>query len=94
MTRVLGVRGELASLRGLKLRRALMILFEVPGRVLTRIDMQFNVESTSRASLQFRVELVTRALQSKAILLPALLQSCQHSVQESRRFSFQVPRIK
>lgn len=65
MTRVLGVRGELASLRGLKLTRALMILFEVPGRVLTRIDMQFNVASTSRASLQFRVQLVTRAFAVK-----------------------------
>src|SRR6478752_4041621 len=66
MTRVLGVRGEFASLRGLKLRRALMTRFEVPGRVLTRIDMQFNVASTSRASLQFRVELVTWAFTVKS----------------------------
>lgn len=65
MTRVFGVRGELASLRGLKLRRALMTRFEVVGRVLIRIDMQFSVESTIRASLHFHKGLVQSALCSQ-----------------------------
>lgn len=51
MTRLFGVRGELASLRGLKPRRALMIRFDVAGRALMMIDMQFKVASTIKASL-------------------------------------------
>jgi hypothetical protein len=58
ITRVLGVRGELASLRGLKLRRALMIRLDVAGRVLMMIDMQFKVASTIKASLKWHQRLV------------------------------------
>jgi hypothetical protein len=59
ITRDLGVSGELASLRGLKLRRALMIRLDVVGRVLMMIDMQFRVASTIKASLQFHQRLAT-----------------------------------
>lgn len=59
ITRVLGVRGELASLRGLKLRRALMTRLDAVGRALMMIDMQFKVASTIRASLQFHERLAT-----------------------------------
>lgn len=51
-TRVFGVRGELASLSGLKLMTALRIRLEVDGRVRTRIGRQFSVPSTINASLQ------------------------------------------
>jgi hypothetical protein len=54
MTLFLGVMGEFASFRGLKLRRAFRIRLEVPGRVRTRIDKQFSVASTRRASLYGR----------------------------------------
>lgn len=52
MTRDLGVSGELASLRGLKFRIALRMRLEVVGRVLTRMDRQFSVASTTKASLK------------------------------------------
>lgn len=51
-TLVLGVMGELASFRGLKFITALRMRPEVAGLVRTRIDMQFRVPSTTRASLQ------------------------------------------
>lgn len=47
----LGVMGEFASFNGLKLRTAFMILFEVPGLVLTNTDKEFNVASIRMASL-------------------------------------------
>jgi hypothetical protein len=50
-TRVFGVRGELASLSGLKLMTALRIRLEVDGRVRTRMGRQFSVPSTISASL-------------------------------------------
>lgn len=52
-TRVFGVRGELASLSGLKLMTALRIRLEVDGRVRTRIGRQFSVPSTMSASLNY-----------------------------------------
>ena len=51
MTLFLAVRGELANFKGLKVRRAFRMRFDVPGRVRTRIDMQFSVASTINASL-------------------------------------------
>ena len=51
MTRDLGVIGELASLRGLKERRAFKMRLVVPGRVRANIERQFNVASTTMASL-------------------------------------------
>lgn len=51
-TRILGVKGELASLSGLKARIALTMRLEVDGRVRTRIDRQFSVPSTMSASLR------------------------------------------
>lgn len=51
-TLVLGVMGELASFRGLKFMTALRIRPEVAGLVRTRMDRQFKVPSTTRASLQ------------------------------------------
>lgn len=51
-TRVRGDIGEFAILKGLKAKSIVMILFVVAGRVLTRIDMQFNVASTIIASLR------------------------------------------
>lgn len=50
-TFVFGVMGELASFSGLKLRTELMIRLDVLGRVRIRIERQFRVASTSRASL-------------------------------------------
>lgn len=50
-TLFLGVIGELASLRGLKLRTAFVILFDVLGRVRIRMDRRLRVASTRRASL-------------------------------------------
>jgi hypothetical protein len=51
ITRILGVMGELACLRGLKFRMTFKILFEVWGRARIRIDREFRVASTSTASL-------------------------------------------
>lgn len=50
-TRVLGVIGELASLSGLKFITALRIRLDVDGLLRMRIDRQFKVPSTTRASL-------------------------------------------
>lgn len=50
-TLVFGVMGELASLRGLKPRTVFIIRLDVLGRLRTRMDRQFNVASTRRASL-------------------------------------------
>ena len=50
-TLVFGVMGELASLRGLKARTVFMIRFDVLGRLRIKIDKQFKVASTRRASL-------------------------------------------
>jgi len=47
----LGVMGELANFRGLKLRTVFMIRFAVPGRVRIKIESVLSVASTSRASL-------------------------------------------
>ncbi len=51
-TLVLGVIGELASFRGLKLRTVFKILFEVPGRVRIKTERELRVASTRRASLK------------------------------------------
>lgn len=51
-TLVLGVIGEFASFRGLKLRTVLRIRFDVAGLFRTSIDNVFNVASTTKASLQ------------------------------------------
>lgn len=50
-TLVLGVMGELASFRGLKLRMVFKMRADVLGLVRTRTDKVFRVASTSRASL-------------------------------------------
>jgi len=50
-TLVLGVMGELASFRGLKLRMVFRIRAEVLGLVRTSTDRVLRVASTSRASL-------------------------------------------
>ena len=50
ITRSLGVIG-VARARGLKLRSELTIRFDMPGLVRTNIDKQFNVASTTKASL-------------------------------------------
>ena len=50
-TRILGVIGELACFKGLKLRIAERILFETAGRVRMRTAMPFKVASTSMALL-------------------------------------------
>jgi hypothetical protein len=54
ITLILGVRGEWASLRGSKFRRVFKMRLEVPGLVRTRIDKQFKVASTIKASLHER----------------------------------------
>jgi hypothetical protein len=51
MTLDFGVNGDVASFSGLKFNRAFMIRFEVPGRVLARIDRQFRVASITTALL-------------------------------------------
>lgn len=51
-TRIFGVSGELASLRGLKPMTALRMRLDVDGRVRTRMGRQFSVPSTISASLQ------------------------------------------
>lgn len=51
-TRVRGVIVELASLKGLKLKTALNILFTVLGRVRTRMARELRMASTRRASLK------------------------------------------
>ncbi len=50
-TFVFGVIGELASFKGLKLRTALRMRFDVLGRVRIRMERQFREASTSRTSL-------------------------------------------
>ena len=59
-TLVLGVIGEFASLRGLKLRTAFRILLDVLGRVRISTDSVFRVASTSNASLGKRDEMISR----------------------------------
>lgn len=61
MTLFLGVSGELANFKGLKVRRAFRMRLDVPGRVRTRMDMQFRVASTINASLH---KSVTRSYRS------------------------------
>lgn len=50
-TRVFGVMGELASLSGLKFMTALRMRLDVDGLLRMRMDRQFKVPSTTRASL-------------------------------------------
>jgi hypothetical protein len=50
-TLVLGVMGELASFRGLKLRMVFRMRAEVPGLVRTRTESVLRVASTRRPSL-------------------------------------------
>lgn len=50
-TRVFGVIGELASLSGLKFITALRMRLDVAGLLRMRMDRQFNVPSTTSASL-------------------------------------------
>lgn len=57
ITRFLGVMGELASLRGLKFKMALMILEAIEGRARTRRERQFSVESTKTASLNLLISI-------------------------------------
>lgn len=59
-TRVRGVMGELASLRGLKLITALRIRLDVVGLVRIKMDRQFNVPSTTRASLSLSCQFPVR----------------------------------
>jgi hypothetical protein len=51
ITLLLGVNGELAACRGLKLSNALRIRPDVEGRVRTMMDKQVKVASTKRPSL-------------------------------------------
>ncbi len=51
MTRSFGVMGELASFRGLKFKMAVRILLAIGGRARMSIEREFNVASTSTASL-------------------------------------------
>ena len=55
ITRSLGVIGELACLRGLKFRMTVKILFARWGRARIRIEREFKVASTSKASLWWSV---------------------------------------
>lgn len=55
MTLLLEVNGDGARFKGLKAKTALMIRLDVSGRVLMRIDKQFSVASTTRASLRWLV---------------------------------------
>ena len=54
-TLVFGVMGELASLRGLKLRIELRIRFDVFGRVRVKMERQLMVASTRRTSLRHQL---------------------------------------
>lgn len=83
ITRFLGVRGELASLRGLKLRMALRIRFEVVGRVRMRMERQLRVASTTKASLRnFECQQGKVIFHlASMVFLPALLQDSQHAIQ-------------
>lgn len=51
MTRVLGVIGELASFKGLKLSMAFTILLAMAGRARIKIEREFRVASIKTASL-------------------------------------------
>jgi hypothetical protein len=51
MTRSFGVIGELASFKGLKVKMAFRILLAIGGRARMSIEREFNVASTSTASL-------------------------------------------
>jgi hypothetical protein len=51
ITRSLGVMGELASFKGLKFNIAFKILFAIGGRERMSMEREFNVASTSTASL-------------------------------------------
>jgi hypothetical protein len=53
ITFVLGVNGELAACRGLKLSNALRMRLDVEGRVRAMMDRQFRVASTRRPSLGY-----------------------------------------
>jgi len=50
-TLFLGVRGEFANFKGLKLSTVFMMRFDVSGRVRMRTESVFSVASTTRASL-------------------------------------------
>lgn len=52
MTFDLGVMGEFASLRGLKLRTLAMILLAIDGRMRMRLPRALRVAVTYKASLQ------------------------------------------
>jgi hypothetical protein len=51
ITRSFGVMGELASFRGLKFKITFKILLAIGGRARMRMEREFNVASTSTASL-------------------------------------------
>jgi hypothetical protein len=51
ITRSFGVMGELASFRGLKFKIAFKILLAIGGRARMSMEREFNVASTSTASL-------------------------------------------
>jgi uncharacterized membrane protein len=51
ITRSFGVIGELASFRGLKFKIAFKILLAIGGRARMSMEREFNVASTSTASL-------------------------------------------
>ncbi len=69
-----GVIGELASLRGLKLRTELRMRLEVFGRVRIKMERQFSEASTRRTSLCQR--LVAGDLRVRMFGAAYLLLSC------------------
>jgi hypothetical protein len=97
-TRVFGVRGELASLSGLKLMTALRMRLEVDGRVRTRIGRQFSVPSTMSASLRhgsLNQYGSHEAWSSRRTSIPAVvLKHGEHPVQETRGLCFELSRVE
>lgn len=89
-----GVRGELASFRGLKLSTVFKMRPEVLGRVRISMESVLRVASTSRASLfELRVSHCKGAVQLSDI--PAvLLEYREHLVQEAGALSLKEPWIK
>lgn len=85
--------GELVSFMGLKFSTVFRILFEVPGRVRTRIDRQFRVASTTNASLY---QAVSYGLERRHnISLPAVvLKDSQHAIQKSKCLSLHSLRVQ
>jgi hypothetical protein len=59
LTRRVGVAGELACLRGLKLRMAFRILFAIDWRDRIKIARQFKVALTKIASLRLSARVLT-----------------------------------